>query len=404
MLVFAIPALQFIHVQTIGVLFASDLLLIVAGIVLLMRRARALQQRQIATLILLGLAWLMAQIITDLIRGTPRGDYLRGWSKILLTITYLATIWMLLRNSLRRYLLYGLGLCLGVVLACLFNPGVYFQQEPWKFGYAVPVTFGSVVLATYFFWEKYKRSVVLVLLVLAALNVYLNLRSLGLICLLVGVYCYVVGVHDRRHLQLNRRDYVVVVIAILLGGWGFGRLYEYSAESGLLGDEAHAKFVSQQGEGGLLLGGRSEILSSGQAILDSPLYGHGSWAKDPKYAALMEQRREELGYKRQRLESSDLIPTHSHIFGAWVEAGIVGMFFWLYVLSIILRALLRVTGDEPLLPIFLLIAFSQIWDILFSPYGAERRFNETYYIVSTIWLLWFGTRLRSMAATPASPE
>ncbi|MHA1112875.1 MAG: hypothetical protein ACTSRY_00005, partial [Alphaproteobacteria bacterium] len=117
---------------------------------------------------------------------------------------------------------------------------------------------------------------------------------------------------------------------------------------------------------------------------DSPFIGHGSWAKDPYYASLLLQYRPEL----TSVYESGLIPTHSFLFGAWVEAGVVGAIFWLWIWILNARALGRVfTIREPLVPLFGLIGIVMAWDIIFSPYGAERRFIVPFYVVLAMFLL-----------------
>ena len=144
--------------------------------------------------------------------------------------------------------------------------------------------------------------------------------------------------------------------------------------------------------GGLLLGGRGEILVSGQASLDSPLLGHGSWARDPIYAAILAEKRAELGYKELDGGAGprdDLIPSHSYIFGAWVEAGIAGAVFWLFVLGFTIRTLLKVSGSEPLLALFAFVGFTQLWDILFSPLGVLTRSTCPYFLAAMVALRTF---------------
>jgi O-antigen ligase len=133
------------------------------------------------------------------------------------------------------------------------------------------------------------------------------------------------------------------------------------------------------GEGGVLLGGRSEILSSAMAILDSPIIGHGTWARDPKYKFILEERRRELGYAKVGVMSDDLIPTHSHIFGAWVEAGVMGALFWFYVFCTVLRIMMRAPGSEPILPVCIYVSIAMLWNIFFSPYGADMRVVFAYF-------------------------
>jgi hypothetical protein len=84
----------------------------------------------------------------------------------------------------------------------------------------------------------------------------------------------------------------------------------------------------------------------------------------------------------------DLIPSHSHLFGAWVEAGIFGGVFWFWLLLLSVRALYAAvnirTGAS------LIIAFCMfllIWDVLFSPFGAYERFQAAGKICLAMWAI-----------------
>jgi hypothetical protein len=382
--VFAVPLLQFFQVRLIGTLYGTDLLLLAALPLVLPRGLRRLQQKQVIIVLALGLLWLFAQVVTDLMRESPPEDYLRGWSKIALTVTHFATLWLLFRSSLRRFTLYGFGICIGGILSCLINPTDFFTFAPWKFGYATPVTLGLVLLISYF-PKRYGTFVsVTLLLGMSALNLYLNFRSLALVCLLSAIYS-----HFRTRMRVSRRKTSVlqislILVIVILSIVGFQEIYMSAAENGWLGVDAQSKLRDQTGAAGILLGGRSEILASGQAIIDSPIIGHGSWAKDPQYAAIMDERKAELGYKKARGDDSDLIPTHSYIFGAWVEAGIAGAVFWLWILYLAVTMLLRTQGSATTLFQSSFIAFLLCWNIVFSPYGAEQRFATTYFIVAII--------------------
>jgi O-antigen ligase len=160
-------------------------------------------------------------------------------------------------------------------------------------------------------------------------------------------------------------------------------MYDYAAGSGLLGESAQGNYEMQaSGKYGLLVGGRSEILVSGRAIFDSPFLGHGSWAKDDKYSSLLMELRRQAGYIGGAGDEEDLIPTHSHLFGSWVEAGLSGAIFWAWVLGLPVLFLFRPHREvECLAPISAFVAFLLIWDILFSPYGAGLRIMTPYYVV-----------------------
>jgi hypothetical protein len=382
-----VPVLQFLQFHSIGVLFASDLLLLAALPLVLARSLQRLRQKQIAMALMLGFTWLIAQVVTDVFRGSQPEDYLRGWSKIALTVTHLAVIWALLRGSLRRFVLYGVGVCIGGTLTCLISPSEYMLADPWKFGLALPVTFAVILTASGLSKGRRKSLILFALVAMSGVNLFMNFRSLGLICLVAAGYSYFRISTCGKNSRLGKLQIVILAFGVLLSALAFQAMYEHAVGSGWLGSAAQEKYESQEtGSGGVLLGGRSEILSSGQAIIDAPVLGHGSWARDPKYAAIMREQKAELGYKSVHDKEDDLIPTHSHIFGAWVEAGIVGAFFWFWILKLAMSTLLRATGAEPMLPVFAFIAFLLCWDIVFSPYGAGDRFLATYFIAGIVLL------------------
>jgi hypothetical protein len=201
------------------------------------------------------------------------------------------------------------------------------------------------------------------------------------------------GAGDRNKRQSGRFRLAVLGFTVVCAIWCFTQVYAHYVERGVFGQYAQRKLeVQTNGAGGLLLGGRGEILASGQAIIDSPLLGHGSWARDPTYAAILAEKRAELGYKNvegQGGKKDDLIPTHSYIFGAWVEAGLAGGLFWLFVLAYTIRALVKASGSEPLIPLFAFTGFLLVWDILFSPLGMPTRFIAPYFMAAMVVLASF---------------
>ncbi|MDH3662340.1 MAG: hypothetical protein OEU92_20315, partial [Alphaproteobacteria bacterium] len=185
----------------------------------------------------------------------------------------------------------------------------------------------------------------------------------------------------------------MLVIGAMLFVTSFGalKLYGYAAESGMLGEKSRQKYETQSalGDLGILLGGRSESLVTVQAIQDSPLIGHGSWAKDRYYAELRQLMLYRLGFVNRFIEpENDLIPTHSHLLGSWVEAGVGGALFWIGILGLVIAALRRLyASDDPLRPYLVFLMFLFIWDILFSPFGAQRRLTNGFLMVAALFAL-----------------
>ena len=189
--------------------------------------------------------------------------------------------------------------------------------------------------------------------------------------------------------KLKAGTIVAFAALIVVSLIGIMRAYQYAATTGILGEDARKKFELQSsGKYGVLLGGRTELLASIPAVYDSPILGHGSWAKNRIYYIGEVRALALLGYKGatdiSREELIDgLIPAHSYLLQAWVYGGILGAIFWAWVYVFIVRALMRIyPATVVLLPVAAFMAFSLFWDILFSPYGATTRIVVPYYIVT----------------------
>jgi hypothetical protein len=367
----------------------SDVVILAAVPIAVLRHPERLRQRPVPAILTLGLVWLVAQILTDLLHDSIAVDYLRGWSKICFLLANFTVVWIVACRSRLRFLLYGAGVAIGTILAFYAHPSSDALIAPWKFALGQPVTLLVVMglsLAT-----RHRYLVILPpLTALAVLHAFEDVRSLAVITFISAVFSvfHMSMAGGRRRWGRSRLAFLAFTIAF--GVWSFTQVYSHYAEQGAFGEYAQRKLAVQtSGAGGLLLGGRGEILASSEAIVDSPLLGHGSWAKDPIYAAILAEKRAELGYKeldRGSGHRNDLIPTHSYIFGAWVEAGLAGALFWLFVLGFTIRTLFRVSGFEPLLPLFAFGGILQVWDIFFSPLGNPTRFTAPYFIAAMVAL------------------
>jgi hypothetical protein len=391
---FIVPLLQVVEFQMAGLLLASDIALIIALPIALVRHPDRIKQKPVAALLTLGFIWLVAQIVTDLLRNTSTEDCLRGWFKICFVLINFTVVWLVVCTSRRRFVLYGVGLALGTILSFWFHPSEHALVAPWKFGLGIPITMLVAIFAAQY--QRYRYLCILLPLgTLAFVHALLDFRILAVISFIVAVFSLFLMSTGRE--QLGRFRLAMLILTVMAGITAFTFAYSYYAGQGTFGDYAKRKLEAQSGEGGLLLGGRSEILGSSQAIWDSPWLGHGSWARDPVYAAILADRRADLGYKAfQDDKKDDLIPTHSYIFGSWVDAGIGGGLFWLFMLGFTIHTLLGASGREPLLPLFAFSGLMLAWDILFSPLGTPTRFVAPYFMAAMFILRVFRTEPASV--------
>ncbi len=370
-----IPMLMFLEINVGGRLFLSEILLAVMLPWLLAIRGHSLADPLPRRLLLLGLLWLLALIVSDEIRDTPFEDWSRGWAKIIFLLVDFTAIYLLLAGRELRYFMFAAGIALGQILGYFFNPNDYALDYPWKFGYGSAVTVLVILASSMHFTRTGRFISAAVMLAMGAVNFYMGFRSLGSICLLGG---WMLLVKQSYHSGLGN----AVRMALLSGAAIAVTIifYDFGASRSYFGEVERAKYQMQSsGEMGVLLGARSEILASAQAVKDSPVIGYGSWAKDPKYAQIMADELAQLGYEVQGVMESDLIPTHSYLMGAWVEAGVVGAIFWLFGLLLIARTLIAsYDGKSILMPLIIFEAFNFLWSIPFSPFGAEARLYAAY--------------------------
>ena len=395
------PLLQFLQFNIVGRLYLTDVLLAGALPFLVVRFGRRLTGRLPAVTIGFAILWLLAQILTDLVRGSAFRDYARGWAMIFLFLINFCALYLLIGGRPKRLILFAVGAALGGLISYLLVPDALAVTYPWKFGYGSSVTWLLVLLAVWL--TQSRRSARMwpaaVFLLAAFLNVVMGFRSTGGVAFLVC--CYLLA-HVRRRrrpgsTRIRLRQLAVLGAVTFTGAWGAVELYQHAAQMGWLGTAALQKYqIETAGDYGLLLGGRSEILISGHAIIDSPLLGHGSWAKDCSYTSLYLELRKRAGYSEGEEREDCLIPTHSYLMGSWVQAGVLGAVFWVWALSLAVRVLIRLYSlRERLTPMVIFFAFQMIWDVLFSPFGGASRFLAPFYVVVVMSYLSGGTSQRT---------
>jgi hypothetical protein len=389
-LIFCIPALKFFEIEIIGRLFATEIILLTLFPFLLILKYKRLKRWVVIVIISLGFLWLSNQILTDLVRDISSVDYYRGWAKICFTIIHFTTLYLIINNDKKRIFIFLLGLCLGDYLEFNFNPNIYAMDYPWKFGVGNPLTLLTIVIASWI----YKKSFIICIILFAfacSLNLYMDFRSLSGVCFLATICLSIKHFmkFNKYKIRLSPKQLISLSSLLILSCIVFLNGYEQLAKQGFLGEIAQRKYIWQSsGDLGILVGGRGEILVASRAILNSPIIGYGSWAKDYHFIDLLNNLMRSMGYTQQYTNELELIPSHSHFFGAWVEAGIFGALFWGFILAIIARAMTlkyRVTSN--FFPLIIFISFQLAWDIIFSPFGADQRFTTPFFIIMIISFL-----------------
>lgn len=378
-----VPLLLPIEFNVGGRLFLPEVVLLVA-LPFLFHDARKRGVSRISrTVVALGLVWLVGLVVTDLYRGTAFVDYSRGWSRVGFLLLNFAALSLLIDDRWRRVFLVAWGLAAGTILQFLLNPNALAGYFPWKFGYGFGLTLAGVLLAAN--GRVYRRPpiAIAILVFVGALNVWMDFRSLGGVCLLAAALA-ALAAYSSRLIRLGRPPIRTALIVTTLAVCGVAVVGAYSvaAGRGLLGAQAEYRYEHQAGILGIPVG-RPETIASVRAIRDSPLLGHGSWPKDPKYLSYLVKVLRDHGIEPSNdLLALKTIPTHSHFLGTWVEAGVLGTIFWIWCLvldaSLLPRLYLLMDGR------IVFVAFAGVaflWDILLSPFSAERRLFVAFYVI-----------------------
>lgn len=399
-----LPALSFLQIKLVGQLVLSEMLALAILPWLLRTRERLLVPRW-----LIGLwgAWLVFQVVTDVVVHSAFADWSRGWAAIIFTLIDLVVI-VILVSTPRRARLFALGLAAGWILGAVFAPNMYVAGDPWKWAFAAPVAF---ILAAVLSGAASARRPWLAVGTFAAfgvINAFLGFRSMSGVALITAAYLLLAMiVTGRRGLHLPTGKRVAAGVAY----YGAAAVFIYlglnaATQAGVFGQAAETKYEAQAdvvtaaspsvaaspgvaaspsvAANPLLViaGGRAEIIASSRAILDSPILGHGSWAKDAKYVEAQRQGLTDLGILggNQPTDPS-LIPAHSYLMQSWVWAGLAGGLFWLAVAALALWLMgnlyaLRVA----LSPLIVFATTLQLWNIAFSPYSNTARLLAAFGI------------------------
>ena len=315
-----------------------------------------LESRFFRALLVAQLVALGAYIATDLYRHSLPHDMARGWSRmIFLAVDCTAVAYLFGRQS-RNFTVFLLGQFLGD-LAHLGLAGAMFG-DLWKFGIGAPVTYLLVYLAP---WAG-PFAGTLAACGAGALNLLLDYRSLGGLCLAVGV---------ATPLQLapRRLRWWLAPFAVAAALGGATAIYRTAAS-----DPGRATRSDIE---------RSAMITAAfEAFQESPFVGHGSWFSNSRVYDNFMSIRHELartdhvgGFADANTDPGDTT-LHSQILVALAEGGLFGgAFFFVYGAGLLwaLYDLILVRPWHRLAPLFTLFLLSALWDLFFSPFSGAHR-------------------------------
>lgn len=265
-------------------------------------------------------------------------------------------------------LIFGIGL-----LAGLRTGSDLFATNPWKFGFALPITVIVLGLLQYTRIRGLELAVVIVLCVVSAVT---DARSVFAILLLTaGMFAWQL----RPTLQTRPGSIVRAVLGLILLATIVYNVVQAAILSGLLGEETQERTERQINESGsLILGGRPEIAAT-IALMRLQPWGFGSGTQ-PNLAEINAAKTGMVtvgydpnnGYVENWMFGNSYA-LHSMFGDLWAQYGLVGLAFTLYILYLVLHWLGRGISHKTATTALLFLSVLTLWNIFFAPFYSSMK-------------------------------
>lgn len=377
-------ALSTLSFEIVGVLSGTDILIILLTPFLLMGRPDALRVRGVKLIFAMLVVWLLSQMVSDMLNNSLPRDYLRGWANIGMVGFRFAFFVVLIYMRPNAYLVY-LGAVALIKIAQDAVSGqliAFAMPEYWDLviaGWAMPV----LVLFMFLTYSRRPLLSILAPIVYGMAAIVFDARSHGLIAVMAGLILLVVRYSPYIQQQFTFRQWMKLGGVMAVGLGALFLAYVTLGQQGLLGAKAKRELrlaPNPYNPIDVISVARNEVFIAKEAIKDKPLFGHGSWPKNPKYEVLWQQKFGQFVGRRVQDRSErygeGTIPAHSVIFQAWIWSGTFGVLIWFVVIGqfFVLFRFFSLRRWNPYTPIIMLIMAYTAWHLFFSPYGYARGF------------------------------
>jgi len=335
------------------------------------------EKRLIGFFLLAALAHIVADIITD---ASIDGTLKRAGTYIVLSLLLVGLSWLARGNPVRMIWMLA-GYCFSYLVVFLFNvetPSRGYLEAPWRLGLGMASTLGVTLFIALL--PRYERIGAFALLALGGIHWLLDARTLAALSVATGFLVFWASFRTQPLPSTFRPFAVARFAALAIAGLvclNYG--LELATKHQLFTEQMQKKMEMQLANPyGLIGGGRPEFVVALLAISKSPLWGHGSTNVDPDvyylYASLSAETYSHLGdYKgflEQKLAQEWVLgtPSHSHLLGAWADAGVFASLCWFLVIGSCGYVLVRLMlWRHRFMPLVVLIVLATMWDVLFSP-------------------------------------
>lgn len=312
-------------------------------------------------------------------------------------------------GQLRRLCWIILGYSNSYLLAYLtgFGRDEFYLAQPWRLGLGFAVTLAAIVICI--MTPRLQRWTGWILLALAITHLVLEARAQAVITGFSGlaiIWSARWGSFEPPRFVAGRQ-----VVVLLIGIVGSVIVYQgarVATELEIFPEELQKKMeVQLSSQYGLLAAARPDTAAAAYAITKQPFFGYGSSGYDSDvfrfYAELSTSVYFDSSNYLEILNQQNTnewllgMPSHSHLLGAWVDAGFFASLCWFALLWLCFQILGQsISWQNPLAALFIFIAIDSLWNIIFSP--GPHRMEVAIRVVVLTYAMAALEKLRQEAA------
>ena len=267
--IFLLGTLCWLEIRLVGVFYVGELIL--AAIALGFPFMGILRQKDAKFLRLflsLGALYLLSLVFTDIYRGTPVGDFSRGWLRTTIFLAGFMGLIVIGYKKPKRLLIWVAGSALSLWLNFLLFRAPGSWVEHWK------ADLGEIVIVSVLLCLNSRRTLLsyVTLAALTVLNLLFDARSPAIFCLLTLIMLFIKMRRPRTGKKILRAQAIVFTVLVVAA---FAWLYSFSQSAGANFYGNKDLTLRRDNSGAIRLAG---FYVAFRAISESPVIGHGSWA------------------------------------------------------------------------------------------------------------------------------
>lgn len=405
-------------VNVIGYMGISELIAFLVAPIWLFKDANTLRKDGFMPIVILALMVVVGSLTSSLYNGIDFARAARGFGATYGVFAGLIFFHHLLRKDLAGVKWYLIGVALSAIITIFaFRGGAEASKAMEKGAEAVqsgPLFImshfgGLATLPLFSFYLQSPTWLTAVCFIYPSVQTVLTSATGRSAVMMTLMTLFLVIYADRKPARIKKiKKYFPVVMGIgFLVILLFSQVYKSAAKSGLLNEDAKAKYEDQEGKygkGGLLgtiMSGRAEFFVGLMAACDKPIAGFGPWPTDDnhyweqfvaKYGNMEDlETYVRLRAYHERMGRKILLPVHSAIVGYWVYYGILGLPFWIYVFIKLLQLFrYHIDAVPPWFGYFAFTVPNNLWNILFSPPG--NRMGAAFFISLVLFAILVGKK------------